>query len=225
MNFVEYLDWDSKFFKKKIGKIVLNDNVEFDRLDYDLIYVFSDDGNLKYNLVDKKTYFIIDDLKETSCNEDIIDFFSEDSNSLEEIRLLAIQSGIHSRFRVDKKFDNKDYQKLYQTWIDKSISKELAIEVLVKKINSKIVGFTTINKKTNELADIGLVAVDENFRGRGIGKELIKKTISYAKSLGFSRLQVVTQLDNISATSLYKNTGFKINKIEYIYHIWKDDTI
>src|SRR5690606_2664394 len=135
------------------------------------------------------------------------------------------QSGEFSRFKVDNNFSNNEYEKLYSEWLIGSINKRLATDIIVKRLDGKIVGFVTLTKKNVELADIGLVAVDSSYRGKGIGKELIFQVISLAKSQGYKKIQVVTQLDNRPANNLYKKCGFKKFSLTFIYHIWNYDTI
>jgi len=219
---IEFLEWDSSFFSMKIGKVFLNENINLleKENDYDLIYLYSDRDDLPFPLVDEKVTFEIENLNNiTVCTDDNIQLFNEDDN-YSELLNLSFQSGEYSRFKNDKNFKNGEYEKLYKEWIDKSISKEIAREILVYKINNKIAGFTTLGVK-NDISEIGLVGVDKNYRGKGIGISLINTTINKAKFYGSNSIQVVTQLNNLPAVNLYSKAGFKIKNIKYIYHIWK----
>ncbi|WP_185213178.1 GNAT family N-acetyltransferase [Sphingobacterium mizutaii] len=225
---IEKLIWDSDFFDKKIGKINLDlQNLNFSMLDYDLVYVFSDQSNLPFNLVDKKIVYLIEDLSSINIGSNFpnISFFDKESDNYNELLSLTYQSGEYSRFNLDKNFSNLEFRNLYRKWIDNSISKQIATHILVKKIEGKIVGFATLGAKNSELADIGLVAVDASYRGKGIAKELVNSAIKLSKELGYKKIQVVTQLDNHPANLLYTKSGFKQHTITYIYHIWKHDTI
>lgn len=225
---IELINWDSKFFKKEIGKINISNIEEFpnDQLkSFDLVYVFSQNDNLDFKLIDKKIVYLIENIEKTENEMLDVQFYNSDIDKYEELLLLTLQSGEYSRFKLDENFKNNEYEKLYKEWIDKSISKDLAFEIIVKKIEDKIVGFTTLAKKSDELADISLVAVDSNYRGKGIALELIKKSIEVAKQKNFKKIQVVTQLDNEPANKLYLKAGFKEESITYIYHVWNYDTI
>lgn len=226
---IQHLTWDSDFFQKRIGKIFIdhNDEFPFDEAQfYDLVYIFSNKENLNFNIVDKKIVYVIEDLQNfvVNTNENII-FFDAISDRFDEILQLSLDSGEYSRFKLDNNFTNAEYEKLYGEWIKKSVTKELATEVIIKKLDSKVLGFTTLTHKDDNLADIGLVAVSKDFRGKGIAKELINQTILLAKKKGYKQIQVVTQLDNIPANILYNNSGFKKQSLTYIYHIWRHDTI
>ncbi len=224
---IEFLEWDSDFFSKKIGKVIIenSDDLNCNNLtSYDLIYVFSTAPDLNYSLVDKKIVYILYDLNQIAIEDDP-EFFDETSDSYNELLSLTLQSGQYSRFKIDKNFKNNEYEKLYKEWIDGSISKKLATDIIVKRMDGKLVGFVTLTKKSNELADIGLVAVDKHYRGKGIAKDLVSKTIALAKKQGYKQIQVVTQLDNEPANILYKKCGFTQFSLTYIYHIWNHDTI
>lgn len=225
---VKYLEWDSNFFNKKIGKITIEseDDISLKEIiNYDLIYVFSQNGKLNLNLVDKKIVYLIDDLKNYTIDFTNLELFHVGKNNHHDLLDLALQSGELSRFKLDSNFKNEEYKKLYTEWIKKSISKELATDIIIKKDNEKIIGFASLARKDNRLADISLVAVDADYRGKGIAKEIIKNTIALAKKQGYKKIQVVTQLDNRPANLLYEKAGFEKNNLTYIYHIWNNDTI
>jgi dTDP-4-amino-4,6-dideoxy-D-galactose acyltransferase len=233
---LQFLEWDSDFFKKKIGKIAFQNEQNLQKEiikskseNYDLIYLTSNEEinnwheikeDFEINFVDKKTTF----LKEIEFNISEHEFISLYSEQIAEEKLikLAIQSGIYSRFNVDKKIGKENFENLYQTWIEKSVSLEIALGVLAYRIDNELVGFTSMGKKNNR-ADIGIIAVDEAYRGKGIGKSLIKSAEKWFAQNGFKTMQVLTQGDNHAACNLYKNCGFEIEKVEFFYHLWRKD--
>lgn len=226
---IERLEWDSNFFNLKIGKVTidnLEDLAQYEMNNFDLIYVFSNSPNLSLNLVDQKIVYEIDlvTLQNDIEDKEIL-FYDAKKDNYNDLLDLTLQSGVYSRFKLDPNFRNNEYEKLYKTWIDKSISRELASDIIISKIVSKVVGFTTLAKKSNDLADISLVAVDSNYRGQGIAKKLIHNTLLTAKEREYKKVQVVTQLINEPANNLYIKSGFKRKSLTYIYHIWKHDPI
>lgn len=137
----------------------------------------------------------------------------------EKLRLLALQSGIYSRFRLDNNFVNNEYEQLYSEWIDKSVNKEMADEILVFYKDDDEKGFVSLAFK-NEVGSIGLVAVDEMERGQSIGKELMKAALAAFKEKGLRRVEVVTQKANRIACEFYKAMGFTVGNVENVYHLW-----
>lgn len=230
---IELLEWDSNFFKKRVGRISIDSEGQLrdvnNRSAYDVIYVFSNNPELKLPLVDSKIVYMINDLQNvqdgTVSSVGVIELYDATKDSYSDLLSLALQSGEYSRFKLDSNFEENEYQKLYKEWLDQSIAKKLATDILVKRINKKVVGFAILAKKTENLADISLVAVDSEFRGRGIAKQLIQEAVALAKLQQYNKIQVVTQLDNNPANKLYKSVGFTEYSLTYIYHIWNYGTI
>lgn len=221
------LEWDSVFFRLNIGKLEIDDYANFDLnilkksfQDFDLIYIYSNYKIDGLKLVDNKEVFILNDIKNSVRIFDDTVIFDPIKHSYDQLLDLALQSGKYSRFNIDENFRNNEYQKLYTEWIDKSITKEMAIDIIIKIMDNRIVGFTTLCEKTGLLANIGLVAVDSKFRGQGIARELIERTICEAHKIDFKSIQVVTQHNNIPAVNLYTSIGFKSQAITNIYHYW-----
>jgi len=175
--------------------------------------------------VDEKTTFLID-LKSNgdSAKQSVkIDVLVEEYNpgmSQAELRALAIQSGEYSRYAVDPNIPRAKFEELYTIWMDKSLTKEMAEEVFViRNMGEQAVGMTTAGKKANR-GDIGLVAVDSNFRGRQYGELLVRHALHWFDIHEYRYVQVVTQGTNMAACRLYSKCGFAVEKEELFYHFW-----
>lgn len=223
------LEWDTNFFGFGIAR--LENNMDEPRLKEEinqlkkegikLVYCFcrdSDDCFEKYGqLVDKKvTYYKLleNDILPTVYS---IEEYNE-KEPTEQLYDLAIQSGIYSRFNVDKAFSNDKFVELYKTWIRNSTRKQIAFKVLVAKEDENIVGMITLGEKEGR-GDIGLLAVDSQYRGKSIGRSLVNAAQNEFKNL-FNDCQVVTQNDNSAACTLYESSGYTKEKTEHIYHVW-----
>lgn len=132
---------------------------------------------------------------------------------------LALQSGEYSRFRLDPKFPRQLYDKLYTCWITRSVSKEIAREVLIVKEQSDLLGLITLGIK-DDRADIGLVAVAEHARGKGVGRALVTVANRYFMERSYAFAQVVTQRSNFGACRLYETCGYNIENVENVFHFW-----
>lgn len=228
-NTIKYLDWDSQFFGFRIGELIRNDKLEESALEnafkFDLIYVRSDsekeyliDG-FKNELSEIKIVFIKG--LESSIHNKVqnIEHFKNES-SLDVLYDLAFESGKMSRFKLDKKFTEAQFKRLYQKWIDNAINKTFADGTLVYKNKEEIVGFITysFNKQSGS---IGLIGVDPHFQGQGIGSKLIAEVETLLYNLGIQSLSIPTQLKNEQALRFYKKLGYKISSRQYINHYWK----
>lgn len=134
---------------------------------------------------------------------------------------LALVSGAFSRYHLDPKVPTGVFQQLYGTWMRKSLSGELADEVLVAGDAQGLVGMVTVANRQDR-AEIGLVAVAERARGRGIGRSLMQAVDHWALSQGLPFVQVVTQGANEPACRLYAGSGFDLLEEQAVYHLWLD---
>ena len=225
---IEKLVWDSDFFGYPVGRLEIGNSDQIQLIPfleegkkYKLIYLISEERlnvqikNLQ--LVDVKTRLRKKiRTKFLTLDENIGEYTGEQDDQLKK---LALQSGIYSRFRIDAHFTNNEFEKLYVKWIEDSIKKTIADKVIVYKDDGKCNGFVTIKFK-GDFTEIGLIAVDEQSRGNGIAKRLLNHAERIAVSNGFNKIEVVTQFENLPAMSLYKNAGYQIISKKFIYHLW-----
>lgn len=78
----------------------------------------------------------------------------------------------------------------------------------------KLIGIATIHSsskiKSRHDGELGIV-VAKAYQGKGIGSELIRQLIDWAKQNGVTkRISLDTRADNIKAVELYMKFGFKI---------------
>lgn len=220
------LVWDSTFFGYEVGKVELEDNevLSANQLavnNYQLIYIFSNQqlasaqlNEIPAQLVDVKLLLGKPVILGKEQDESIV-LITQLSDDLIN---LAIQSGWYSRFKLDAKFKNKEFERMYTAWITSSIERDDVV-VFGYMSNQQLVGFISLSTKNNA-ADIGLIAVDETQRGMHIGSKLIVMADVYAQQNSLTRITVNTQQENSSALKFYTKNGFDILKRTYIYHLW-----
>ncbi|WP_167856488.1 GNAT family N-acetyltransferase [Hymenobacter metallicola] len=134
---------------------------------------------------------------------------------------LAVQSGVYSRFRTDKRFAAGAYEQLYTQWLDKALTGAPTQQVLIYPAGSaaEAQGLLTLERREGTI-QIGLLAVDTEWRRRGIGQQLLNAAKREAYAAGFSTLQVTTQGANAAACRLYEQNGFTLHQRHYVFHIW-----
>ena len=231
----QLLTWDTEFFEIKTGRIIptsLQENQLASILEkmhqkgFQLAY-WASDHQYAYDfqsysgiLVDKKTTYEIS-LQNINLDSMSLPKTEPYSSSLpfSELEKLAVQSGAFSRFALDNRFPHEKFIALYKTWIQKSVSGEIANEVLVIRQNNNIAGMVTLSIK-NEVGDIGLIAVDEKFRGKKLGQQLVYDSQRWFIQHGCHTAHVVTQGDNLPACNLYEKCRYQKIKIEFYYHFW-----
>jgi len=232
------LEWDTDFFGFRVALITLP-SLKAAQLDATLLNMRQDGVKLAYwpsesycmpdieanelggYLVDMETTFVvglhnmkIGDFRGTANIEPY-----NRTMSTSDIAAIAIQSGEYSRFVVDPNITKQKFIDLYTIWINRSLKKEIADEVLVIREHEDIVGVVTLGAK-NGRGDIGLIAVDRRLRGRGYGETLVRASQRYFIKNGYMYGQVVTQQANVAACNLYKKCGYSIESVKYYYHFW-----
>ena len=81
-------------------------------------------------------------------------------------------------------------------------------EYVVGEIDGKIIAYAGAWISFNE-AEVMNVAVDENFRGQGIGKKLFAELIGLCKIRGATAITLEVRASNSAAIKLYENFGLK----------------
>ena len=98
-------------------------------------------------------------------------------------------------------------------------------ELYVVCIDDKIIGYMTcwINRRLPWLAyktmEIGKLYVEPEYRGKGIGTELINKAKELCKENDIKYLKVEVTADNEQAKEFYKKNGLYSYTIEQYYEV------
>lgn len=233
---IDYLQFDSNLFGYEVGILYIDENhtIEIDEIldleNFKLIYLKSsfrlETSNYTklYHLSsfnEEKLTFSKKVQSQTLTvyleeNEEI-QFLDLKIDNLKIVKNLAYQSGIFSRFRLDENFKNQEFTDLYDTWIE-NIFKVGNENALVYKYQNKISGFLSWQQNGSTIK-VGLFAVDNEYRNKGIGRKLLYKLESILE-LG-TNIIINTQNRNTIAVNFYSKLGYEIVEKEYIYHVWK----
>ena len=85
--------------------------------------------------------------------------------------------------------------------------------------DENVIGTIALKKHNNEEAEIKMLYVKKDYRGKGLSKELYNKLIKKSKEMNFNRIFLGTYDRLERAIYFYKKVGFK--QIEELYN--KDD--
>lgn len=225
---IKRCNWDSNFFGLLIGEFTNDESEGVAKKNFDLIYSKSDFENSTFIEGYQKSYSeakIVYSKKLMPQNRSEKQIFMKsiyeaDEFDINSLYSLAFESGKFSRFFLDKNFGLNNFKKLYQEWIDNSLNKKIADDILIYVYDDKIIGFITY-KVSNELATVGLIAVDKAHQGKGIGKNLINFVENKLLNQNILELQIPTQKINEVACNFYQKMGYTQKYITYIQHFWK----
>jgi len=233
------LDWDSSFFKYKVAMLLLPsyNYIELDsslqnlkKEQVKLVYWSPENQNnideekvisLGGKLVDIKTVYRI------NLDGKSIDDFKRDERVMEysdivlhpDLLTLAYESGIWSRYKVDENIGKQKFEELYKIWMEQSVAKKIAKTILVTHKGTRLTGMITLGEKEG-MGNIGLVAVDAEQRGKGLGFALFQEMFRWFIQHGYKIITVVTQEANVSACRFYEKSGFEKLSAQPFYHFW-----
>lgn len=221
----ERLAWDSEFFGMPIAKAVVKSSspCTWDEIvtsakqsPFNLVYVFSADSITGAPApIDVK----IDYAASLQGGREKDAHIREMNSADDDLYELAYRSGRLSRFFKDNNFEKGAAQRLYREWVDKSVSREIAHDVLVYETMHEKAGFITLGIKDGE-ARVGLLAVSERYGGRGIGTILMNEAKRRAMLRGCTTIRVATQQQNRAACNFYEKNGFAKTDNTFVYHLW-----
>lgn len=129
---------------------------------------------------------------------------------------IAKSAYVIDQYHSDSKLDNTLCDVYYSKWLENCCDGLAADKVMVVVFpNNEVAGYITFNYQA-ETAVVGLVAVDERFRGRGIFTFLIDSTLRMLFEEKIKLLFYGTQLSN---TPVLKTMGHFSGFIEYSNHV------
>ena len=234
----EVLDWDSRFFDCRIGRVIgktLNEVVLAEIISWaadesiDCLYFLANEGDEVTCTLAKAAGFDLVDTRVTleSCpisrspshNNSAVSVRAFASNDLATLRAIARVSHRDSRFYHDGHFPHDRCDQLYDAWITKSCD-GWADTVLVAEVDGKASGYVTCHVDGDRGGRIGLLAVDSQVHLLGIGRELSNAALRWFSDHEVKRVSVVTQGRNAKAIQFYENCGFSLRHSSLWFHKW-----
>ncbi|PZX49788.1 acetyltransferase (GNAT) family protein [Algoriphagus ratkowskyi] len=214
------LPFDTHLFNYPVGKISINTSWnEEDFLiaakEFQLIYLFSESpvafNNSSFQLVDIKMIYE----KHINAPAEIPEIKHFKSPLSKELQDLAFESGVYSRYKLDTRLNQEEFEKLYRIWIQKAWESNSVLEA------PDLQGMVTYSV-ADKAAKVGLIAVSKESQGKGWGKKLMKFAEAKAFALGAETIEVSTQEANIPACRLYESLGYKLAEKTFVYHWYSD---
>ena len=111
---------------------------------------------------------------------------------------MQLQEMTDKEFTYYSKFSYENYIKDYDLWY-------------LAQVEAQIIGYFWIQTYPSQKDSFGFdIFINEEHRGKGYGRELIKQGKELLNSKGISKLRISVFKDNYIAKSLYDSLGFYI---------------
>jgi len=136
------------------------------------------------------------------------------------LRSLARSAHTDTRFFADGNFSPEKAAELYELWLTKSVDGLLADQVFAAGPREGPLGYATVRRTREGEANIGLIAVAPEARGRGLGRALVDACCAWAAMQAMTSISVVTKEHNAAACGLYAACGFSLAERRTWYHLW-----
>lgn len=239
LNIITIMDWDSKFWKKKIcfiGPKRLTESIIFRCKKFirknkiEMIQFLSNCHESESVKIAEKNNFGFKDIRITL--EKKVDKIDKNIKFTKNISLrkakladfkfikpIARDSYLDSRYYFDEFFSVNRVKNFYEGWLKKAILGTFDDLCLLICYKNKPVGFCTIKIRTPN-AIIGLFSISSKHQGKGFSKILLKYLNYEMNKKNIKNITVVTQGRNYSALKAYQNVNFKITRTELWYHKW-----
>lgn len=228
----EILSWDSSFFGVKTARVkTKHDNFELKKIledlydqDVELIYYNSpvrlDDFD-QYQSVLLDTRVSI--LKELKTRRDFNEYVKiyEGKEPSEEMLHLSERIARESRYFYDPNIPKQKVFEMYEIWLNKSVTGEMATDVLVYEKDEKVLGLATIKLIDQDRGLIPLLAVASEHEGKGISFALMRAVEEYLLQKGRKFLVSETQAKNVKAIKVYERFGVECQETHHVYHLWR----
>jgi N-acetylglutamate synthase-like GNAT family acetyltransferase len=237
MSYITSLKWDTDFFEKRIGIVLINDENNFNPKlfleeandNFDLVYVFSFQNELSFENVKSANLDLVDIMMTMSRPFDKQQYLSNEydfktnlnQSELEECYDISEQTSIVSRFYKEKMIGIDKTKLLYRKWIDNAFNNTFSDGLFVVRELNKIIGIHLIKiDKENRIGRFTLTGVHSDYKRGGLGRKLWEQSFAYfANETDIEIIKSPFSLKNVDSMNFHLKMGFnKVEEIKYIYH-------
>jgi GNAT superfamily N-acetyltransferase len=136
---------------------------------------------------------------------------------LEAARRIAARSHYGSRFYFDGRFPRQRCDALYETWVERGL-RDPDRTVLIPRLGGDLAGYMVLAPvEPGGVADIELTAIEEQHRGKGIGRALHVAAFRNLAARGARTQSCAMSIRNIR---MHEQLNFLTARVEVWHHKW-----
>jgi dTDP-4-amino-4,6-dideoxy-D-galactose acyltransferase len=139
-------------------------------------------------------------------------------DDLPELLTIARASHRDTRFFKDLQFEQGRAADLYARWIEQDLRSQVVL-VAAAREERRVTGYVTC-QLAGTAGRIGLIAVDGQAQGRGVGRALVQASLGWFADHSADHVRVATQATNVKALRLYESAGFMTAEVKAWFHRW-----
>jgi diamine N-acetyltransferase len=132
-------------------------------------------------------------------------------DQLDKVRLLWERLNMHHA-QLSRHFSagrmNRTFEPRRQEFLNKAKDGKLKIELVYHANEQLPLAYCITNISSDGIGEIDSLYVEENFRGRGIGTELMRHALEWLNREGAAAKTIVVLHENDAALTFYERYGF-----------------
>lgn len=137
-------------------------------------------------------------------------------SDLEDIKRIGLTVWKMDRYHAEPKLNQKAADRYWYDMVIGNCEKEDVLTI-VAELDNKVVSFIQLRENKNlserfniKYGTICLVGVDVKYQGKRIGQRLVQEAANYFRENGFVKVDVTTDINNVSAIRMYEKNGFVV---------------
>lgn len=237
---IDTLNWDSNFFGLRVGRVDLSLFKELDvlnkleksinEMEYDLVYIFTDIGQMPFVNLDKTMPEFVDTQLHLKMDmplrikllkyELITERNLPENVKVHDLYKISDEIALFSRFYYDPRISKDKVFELYRSFIRNSLNGSFGEGLILDyDANGEVIGLFSLDT----VGDIGkeiLIGVRGSFRRKGSGERLFYRSLNYWKIKGVKEVKTIVSARNLNSLNFHLKMGFNIDRISNVYHLW-----
>lgn len=146
-------------------------------------------------------------------------------SDLAQLQAIARKSHHDTRFFKDRGFPAARSEALYAEWIRRDMEVNHVLIATSPHQPDRPTGYITCQVDAAARSGrIGLIAVDDEYQGKGIGRALVLAGLNWFRTANCQSVNVATQATNLPAQRLYQAVGFRTIESSVWFHRWSPQT-
>jgi dTDP-4-amino-4,6-dideoxy-D-galactose acyltransferase len=233
MSLCVLLDWDSQFFRRRIGRVTVErlsgpDLIAIERWAraqrIDCLYFLASFHDAETLRLAPVHGFELMDLRLTleravSASATPASVRRAVPADLPALQTIARGAFPNTRFSRDPRLEPYA-DSLYATWVERALGGFADAVLVAVDADGAPAGFVCCHRRGNERGELGLTAVRSDLRGQGVGGMLVTAAQAWFHAQDLAFAFVVTNGANLVAQRLYQRHGYVSTQVQLWYHRW-----
>jgi GNAT superfamily N-acetyltransferase len=140
----------------------------------------------------------------------------KEEKELDKLKLYELIKTIYHDMPSPLLYDFPDFKE----WQESFFNNPYAIfdSFFIAKKGNEYIGFSSLNKENDEIANQGITGVIKDYRDKGIAKALKLKVIEHAKQKGFKIIRTWNGCSNYKILTLNRKLGFEFKRSWILFY-------